>query len=177
MCRSTARSTSRSLETQWFQAPGEALGGRLRHWGRAALELCRVRRGSARIPLRGNPGRVSTGKAPGKESREPDSATTRLSSPSSTIGKASKVVDVVGARGTARLSIGKAPGRVSRELDSAVTRLSSSQLNTGKISRVVGVVGARDTADKSPSPPLPSVNTLQGGGLHDNGFNVYENGF
>ncbi|KAJ1144606.1 hypothetical protein NDU88_010904 [Pleurodeles waltl] len=65
MCRSTARSTSQSLETQRFQAPGEALGGRLRHWGRAALELRRVQRGLARIPLLGNPGRVSTGNAPG----------------------------------------------------------------------------------------------------------------
>ncbi|KAJ1152175.1 hypothetical protein NDU88_004952 [Pleurodeles waltl] len=86
MCHSTARSTSqttRTSETRQFQAPGEALGGRLQHWGRAALELRRVRRGSARIPLRGNPGRVSIGKAPGKESREPDSATTHLSSPSS----------------------------------------------------------------------------------------------
>ncbi|KAJ1188906.1 hypothetical protein NDU88_005662 [Pleurodeles waltl] len=31
----------------------EPPGGRLRHWGRAALELRRARRGSARIPLRG----------------------------------------------------------------------------------------------------------------------------
>ncbi|KAJ1202664.1 hypothetical protein NDU88_006461 [Pleurodeles waltl] len=167
MCRSTVRSptrTTRTSETRQFQAPGEALGGRLRHWGRAALELCRVRRGSARIPLRGNPGRVGTGKFPGKESREPDSTTMRLSSPSLTKGgKASKVVGVVGARGTAKLSTGKAPGKVPGEPDSAVTRLSLSLLNTGKISKVVGVVGARDTADKSPSPPLPSVNTLQEG--------------
>ncbi|KAJ1083461.1 hypothetical protein NDU88_003620 [Pleurodeles waltl] len=76
MCRPAAR----ILETPLFQRPGEAYGGRLRHWGRAALELCRVRRGSARIPLRGNPGRVSTSKAPGKVSREPDSVITRLSS-------------------------------------------------------------------------------------------------
>ncbi|KAJ1116838.1 hypothetical protein NDU88_005043 [Pleurodeles waltl] len=34
------------------QRLGEASGGRLRHWGRAALEIRRVRRGSARIPLR-----------------------------------------------------------------------------------------------------------------------------
>ncbi|KAJ1211658.1 hypothetical protein NDU88_007015 [Pleurodeles waltl] len=39
--------------------------GRLRHWGRAALELRRVRRGSARIPLWGNPGSASTSKVPG----------------------------------------------------------------------------------------------------------------
>ncbi|KAJ1141049.1 hypothetical protein NDU88_007386 [Pleurodeles waltl] len=71
---------ARSLETRLFQRPGEASGVRLRHWGRAALELRRVRRGSARIPLRGNPGRVRTGKAPGKVSRERDSAITRLSS-------------------------------------------------------------------------------------------------
>ncbi|KAJ1084422.1 hypothetical protein NDU88_004570 [Pleurodeles waltl] len=108
MCRSTAHSasrTTRTSETQQIQAPGEALGGRLRHWGRAALELRQVRRGSARIPLWRNPGRVSTGKAPGKEFREPDSATTRFSSPSSTEGgKTSKVVGAVGARGTAKLS-------------------------------------------------------------------------
>ncbi|KAJ1192276.1 hypothetical protein NDU88_001587 [Pleurodeles waltl] len=115
MCHSTAQTS----ETRLFQAPGEAPGGRLRHWGRAALKLRRVRRGSARIPLRGNPGRVSTGKAPGKESQEPDSTTTRLSSPSPNIGKTSKVVGVAGARGTARFSTGKAPGKVSRELDSA----------------------------------------------------------
>ncbi|KAJ1163090.1 hypothetical protein NDU88_003553 [Pleurodeles waltl] len=164
MCRLTARSASRvtrTLETQQIQAPGEVLGGRPRHWGRAALELRRVRRGSARIPLWGNPGRVSTGKAPGKE---PDSATTHLSSPSSSKGgNTSKVVGAVGARGTAKLSISKAPGKVSREFDSAVIRPSLS-LNTGKISKAVGVVGTRDSVDKSPSPPLPSVNTLQGGG-------------
>ncbi|KAJ1137780.1 hypothetical protein NDU88_004176 [Pleurodeles waltl] len=92
MCHSTARIS----ETRLFQAPGEAYGGRLRHWGRAALELRRVRRGSARIPLRGNPGRVSTGKAPGKVSREPDSATTCLSPSSLNTGKTSKVVGVAG---------------------------------------------------------------------------------
>ncbi|KAJ1129732.1 hypothetical protein NDU88_008098 [Pleurodeles waltl] len=167
MCRSTARSASRTprtSETQQIQAPGEVLGGRLRHWGRAALELRQGRKGSARIPLRGNPGRVSTGKAHGKESQEPDSATTRLSSPSSTKGgKTSKVVGAVGASSTVKLSISKAPGKVSRELDSVVTRPFLS-LNTGRISKAVGVVGVRDSVDKSPSPPLPSVNTLQGGG-------------
>ncbi|KAJ1180957.1 hypothetical protein NDU88_006168 [Pleurodeles waltl] len=142
MCRSTARSasrTTRTSETRQIQAPGETLGGRLRHWGRAALELRQVRRGSARIPLRGNPGRVSTGKAPGKESQEPDNATAHFSSPSSTEGgKTSKVVGAVGARGTAKLNTGKAPGKVSRESDNTVTRLSLS-LNTGKISTAVGV--------------------------------------
>ncbi|KAJ1087624.1 hypothetical protein NDU88_000791 [Pleurodeles waltl] len=85
MCRLTPRSASRSpqdLETWQNQAPGEVLGGSLWHWGRAALELRRARKGSARIPLRGNPGRASIGKAPGKESREPDSAATRRFSPS-----------------------------------------------------------------------------------------------
>ncbi|KAJ1119114.1 hypothetical protein NDU88_007300 [Pleurodeles waltl] len=60
------------------QQLGEAPGGRLRHWGRAALELRRVRRGSARIPLRGNLGRASTGKAPGRASQEPGSAATHV---------------------------------------------------------------------------------------------------
>ncbi|KAJ1106000.1 hypothetical protein NDU88_003403 [Pleurodeles waltl] len=55
----------------------EPPGGRLWHWGRAALELRRARRGSARIPLRGNPGNASTSKALGKVSREPGSAVTR----------------------------------------------------------------------------------------------------
>ncbi|KAJ1098007.1 hypothetical protein NDU88_003123 [Pleurodeles waltl] len=94
MCRPTPRLASRSprdSETQQIQAPGEALGGRLRHWGRAALELRWARKGSARIPLRGNPGRASIGKAPGNESREPDSVATRRFSPS-TKGKTSKVV-------------------------------------------------------------------------------------
>ncbi|KAJ1217335.1 hypothetical protein NDU88_004929 [Pleurodeles waltl] len=72
-------------------------GERLRHWGRAALELRRVRRGSARIPLRGNPGRASIGKAPEKVSQEPDSVTTRYSSKFT-----SKVVGVAGARGAYR---------------------------------------------------------------------------
>ncbi|KAJ1185378.1 hypothetical protein NDU88_002171 [Pleurodeles waltl] len=53
---------------------GEASGGRLRHWDRAALELRRVRRGAAWIPLRGNPGRVSTSKVPGRNTQEPGSA-------------------------------------------------------------------------------------------------------
>ncbi|KAJ1197092.1 hypothetical protein NDU88_000954 [Pleurodeles waltl] len=42
MCRSTPRTASRiSLdpETRQTQAPGEVLGGRLRHWGHAALEF------------------------------------------------------------------------------------------------------------------------------------------
>ncbi|KAJ1201208.1 hypothetical protein NDU88_005022 [Pleurodeles waltl] len=98
MCRPAARIS----ETRLFQRPGEASGGRLRHWGRAALELHRVRRGSARIPLWGNPGRVSTGKVPGKVSREPDSAITRLSSSPLNPETASKVVGVAGARGTIR---------------------------------------------------------------------------
>ncbi|KAJ1115005.1 hypothetical protein NDU88_003233 [Pleurodeles waltl] len=59
------------------QRGGEAPGGRLRHWGHAALELHPVRRGSARIPLWGNPGRASTGKVPGRISQEPGSAATR----------------------------------------------------------------------------------------------------
>ncbi|KAJ1088189.1 hypothetical protein NDU88_001348 [Pleurodeles waltl] len=66
----------------------EAPGGRLRHWGRAALELRRVRRGSARIPLRGNPGSASTSKVPGKATREPGSVVTRAFSES--FKKASK---------------------------------------------------------------------------------------
>ncbi|KAJ1208106.1 hypothetical protein NDU88_003495 [Pleurodeles waltl] len=59
MCRPTPRLASRSprdLETRQIQALGEALGGSLRHWGRAALELRRARKGSARIPLRGESG-------------------------------------------------------------------------------------------------------------------------
>ncbi|KAJ1151859.1 hypothetical protein NDU88_004638 [Pleurodeles waltl] len=64
--------------TRADQQLGEAPGGRLRHWGRAALELRRVRRGSMRIPLRGNPGRTSTGKAPGRASQEPGRAATRV---------------------------------------------------------------------------------------------------
>ncbi|KAJ1089457.1 hypothetical protein NDU88_002608 [Pleurodeles waltl] len=163
MCRPTPRLASRiprNSETRQIQAPGEVLAGRLRHWGRAALELRRARKGSARIPLRGNPGRASIGKAPGKESQEPDSAATRLFSPSIK-GKTSKVVGVVGARGTTKFSISKAPGKVSREFDSAVAR-PFSLLNTGGISKVVGVLGVRDSAKKSLSPPLPSVNILQG---------------
>ncbi|KAJ1156159.1 hypothetical protein NDU88_008883 [Pleurodeles waltl] len=56
---------------------GEAPGGRLRHWERALLELRRVRRGAARIPLRVNPSRASTSKVPGRNSQEPGSAATR----------------------------------------------------------------------------------------------------
>ncbi|KAJ1091238.1 hypothetical protein NDU88_004365 [Pleurodeles waltl] len=73
MCWPAADNTG----TRSGRRKGEAPGGRLRHWERAALELRRVRRGSARIPLRGNPGRASTGKAPGRTSQEPDSAATR----------------------------------------------------------------------------------------------------
>ncbi|KAJ1191691.1 hypothetical protein NDU88_001007 [Pleurodeles waltl] len=51
------------------QRGGEAPSGRLWHWERAALELRRVRRGSA--------GRASTGKVPGRVSQEPGSAATR----------------------------------------------------------------------------------------------------
>ncbi|KAJ1141649.1 hypothetical protein NDU88_007977 [Pleurodeles waltl] len=98
MCRPTAR----VLETRLLQRPGEAPGERLRHWGRAALELRRVRRCSARIPLRGNAGRVSTSKAPGKVSREPDSSITRLSSSPSTPEAPSKVVGIAGPRGATR---------------------------------------------------------------------------
>ncbi|KAJ1205204.1 hypothetical protein NDU88_000639 [Pleurodeles waltl] len=95
MCRPVARNS----ESRLFQRPEEASGERLWHWGRAVLELRRVRGGSARIPLRGNPGRASIGKAPEKVSREPDSVTTRRSSNPEF---ASKVVSVAGARGTTR---------------------------------------------------------------------------
>ncbi|KAJ1205256.1 hypothetical protein NDU88_000691 [Pleurodeles waltl] len=161
MCRPTLRLASRSprdSETQQIQAPGKALGGRLRHWGRAALELHRARKGSARIPLRGNPGRASIGKAPGKESREPDSAATRRFSPS-TKGKTGKVAGAVEARSITKFSINKAPGKVFR--DSAVAR-SFSLLNTGGISKVAEALGVRDSAKKSLSPSLPSANILQG---------------
>ncbi|KAJ1138979.1 hypothetical protein NDU88_005358 [Pleurodeles waltl] len=95
MCRPVAR----NAESRLLLRPGEASGERLQHWGRAALELRRVRRGSARIPLRGSPGRASIGKAPEKVSREPDSVSTHISSnPEFT----SKVVGVAGARGTYR---------------------------------------------------------------------------
>ncbi|KAJ1193615.1 hypothetical protein NDU88_002911 [Pleurodeles waltl] len=70
---------ARDAESRPLLRPGEASSERIRHWGRAALELRRVRRGSARIPLRGNPGRASIGKAPEKVSQEPDSVTTRFS--------------------------------------------------------------------------------------------------
>ncbi|KAJ1127843.1 hypothetical protein NDU88_006236 [Pleurodeles waltl] len=76
-------------ETRLVQRLGEAPSGRLRHWGRAALELRRVRRGSARIPLWGNLGRASTSKAPGRVSREPGSAVTRAVS-------ANKAIDIAG---------------------------------------------------------------------------------
>ncbi|KAJ1115748.1 hypothetical protein NDU88_003970 [Pleurodeles waltl] len=161
MCRPTPCSASRSpqdSETRQNQAPGEVLGGRLRHWGRAALELRRARKGSARIPLWGNPGRASIGKAPRKESREPDSAATRRFSPS-TKGKTSKVAGAVEARSITKFSINKAPGKVSR--DSAVAR-SFSLLNTGGISKVAEALGVRDSAKKKLSPSLPSVNILQG---------------
>ncbi|KAJ1190431.1 hypothetical protein NDU88_007169 [Pleurodeles waltl] len=52
---------------------GAEPGGRLRHWVRATLELSRVRRGAARIPLRGNPSRASTSKVPGRNSQVPGS--------------------------------------------------------------------------------------------------------
>ncbi|KAJ1091243.1 hypothetical protein NDU88_004370 [Pleurodeles waltl] len=78
--------------------PDEAPGGRLRHWGRAALEPSRARRGSARIPLRGNPGNTSTGKAPGKTSRELGSAVIRA--PFDLLRRASETV--AGASGKAR---------------------------------------------------------------------------
>ncbi|KAJ1166398.1 hypothetical protein NDU88_006802 [Pleurodeles waltl] len=80
--------------------PEEAAGGRLRHWGRAALELCRARRGSARIPLRGNPINASTGKAPGKTSRELGSAVIRASL--DVPRRASEKVAGAGASGKAR---------------------------------------------------------------------------
>ncbi|KAJ1144319.1 hypothetical protein NDU88_010619 [Pleurodeles waltl] len=107
---------------------------------------------------KGLPGRASIGKAPGKESREPDSAATRRFSPS-TKGKTSKVAGAVEARSITKLSINKAPGKVSR--DSAVAR-SFSLLNTGGISKVAEALGVRDSAKKSLSPSLPSVNILQG---------------
>ncbi|KAJ1138705.1 hypothetical protein NDU88_005086 [Pleurodeles waltl] len=66
-----------NAETRSSRQRGEAPGGRLRHWERAVLELRRVRRSSARIPLRGNPGRASTGKDPRRTSQEPGSAATR----------------------------------------------------------------------------------------------------
>ncbi|KAJ1171379.1 hypothetical protein NDU88_003242 [Pleurodeles waltl] len=50
------------IQSASLEEEGEAPGGRLRHWKRAALELRRVRRGAARIPLWGNPGRISTSK-------------------------------------------------------------------------------------------------------------------
>ncbi|KAJ1166111.1 hypothetical protein NDU88_006520 [Pleurodeles waltl] len=80
--------------------PDEASGGRLRHWGRAALELCRARRGSARIPIRGNPGNASTSKAPGKTSRELGSAVIRA--PFDIPRRAIEKVAGAGASGKAR---------------------------------------------------------------------------
>ncbi|KAJ1093154.1 hypothetical protein NDU88_006262 [Pleurodeles waltl] len=97
-------------------------------------------------------------KAPGKESREPDSVATRRFSPS-TKGKTSKVAGAVEARSITKFSINKAPGKVFR--DSAVAR-SFSLLNTGGISKVAEALGVRDSAKKSLSPSLPSVNILQG---------------
>ncbi|KAJ1185730.1 hypothetical protein NDU88_002517 [Pleurodeles waltl] len=77
-----------------FEEEGEASGGRPRHWDRAALELRRVRRGAARIPLRGNPGRISTSKVPGRNSQEPGSAVMRAKQ---TAGKeAAEAVEPVG---------------------------------------------------------------------------------
>ncbi|KAJ1217497.1 hypothetical protein NDU88_005091 [Pleurodeles waltl] len=84
---------------------GEASGGRLRHWERAALELCRVRRGAARIPPRGNPGTVSASKVPGRNTQEPGSAVSRTKQ--ATAGKEA-VEAVEPASGSARQSGGVA---------------------------------------------------------------------
>ncbi|KAJ1097082.1 hypothetical protein NDU88_002209 [Pleurodeles waltl] len=88
------------LESRSRCNPDEAPSGRLRHWGRAALELRRARRGSARIPLRGNPGNASTGKAPRKTSRELGSAVIRA--PFDIPRRASEKVAGAGASGKAR---------------------------------------------------------------------------
>ncbi|KAJ1177168.1 hypothetical protein NDU88_002430 [Pleurodeles waltl] len=65
------------IQSASLEEEGEASGRRLRHWERATLEPRRVRRGAARILLRGNPGRISTSKVPGRNSQEPGSAVTR----------------------------------------------------------------------------------------------------
>ncbi|KAJ1192688.1 hypothetical protein NDU88_001994 [Pleurodeles waltl] len=91
MCRPAAA----ILESRPLRDSGKASGRRLRHWGRAVLELRRVRRGSARIPLWGNQGSASTGKVPGKVSREPGSAVTRTFSEN--FGAVSKEVGIAGA--------------------------------------------------------------------------------
>ncbi|KAJ1208925.1 hypothetical protein NDU88_004304 [Pleurodeles waltl] len=70
---------AKSAGTRSTRQRGEAPRGRLRHWERATLELRRVRRGAARIPLWGNPSRASTSKVPGRNSQEPGSAATRAS--------------------------------------------------------------------------------------------------
>ncbi|KAJ1107070.1 hypothetical protein NDU88_004467 [Pleurodeles waltl] len=87
-------------ESRSRSSPDEAPIGRLRHWGRAALELRQARRGSARIPLRGNPGNASIGKAPGKTSRELGSAVIRASL--DVPRRASEKVAGAGASGKAR---------------------------------------------------------------------------
>ncbi|KAJ1104916.1 hypothetical protein NDU88_002324 [Pleurodeles waltl] len=102
MCRPAAL----NLETRPLRGSGEASGRRLRHWGRAVLELRRVRRGSARIPLRGNPGSASTSKVPGKVSQEPGSAVTRALS--ANFEAASKPVGIAGA-GTSLCEEDKSP--------------------------------------------------------------------
>ncbi|KAJ1180293.1 hypothetical protein NDU88_005515 [Pleurodeles waltl] len=85
---------------------GEASGGRLRHWDRATLELRRVCRGAAWIPLRGNPGRVSASKIPGRNTQEPGRAVMRTKQ--ATAGKEA-VEAVEHAGGSARQSEGLQP--------------------------------------------------------------------
>ncbi|KAJ1188212.1 hypothetical protein NDU88_004975 [Pleurodeles waltl] len=75
MCLSAFGATGNQLTS--LEEEGEASGGRPRHWECAALELRRVRRGAARIPLRGNSGRISTSNVPGRNSQEPGSVVTR----------------------------------------------------------------------------------------------------
>ncbi|KAJ1170045.1 hypothetical protein NDU88_001926 [Pleurodeles waltl] len=72
MCLSAFGGTG--IRSALLEKEGEAPGGRLRHWERAALELRRVCRGAARIPLRGYLSRISTSKVPGRNSQEPGSA-------------------------------------------------------------------------------------------------------
>ncbi|KAJ1088012.1 hypothetical protein NDU88_001171 [Pleurodeles waltl] len=155
----------RDAESRPLLRPGEASGERLRHWGRAALELRRVRRGSARIPLRGNPGRASIGKAPEKVSQEPDSVTTRYSSnpnPEFT----SKVVGVTGARGAYRQGDKSSPPpqtsvNALQDLEDPPGRCRTNPETRSPNSERLDNLSYRWEYDYSHGPPVRKLKTVQ----------------
>ncbi|KAJ1152985.1 hypothetical protein NDU88_005757 [Pleurodeles waltl] len=149
---------------------GEAPGGRLRHWERAAVELRLVHRGAARIPLRWNPSRASTSKVPRRNTQEPGSAATRMKQAAKKEDKILSVENVDSRAPSSGFNIADSTELIAindlakESNESRCSAYDKTNINTSTLNKMGFITNFHDTSHLKPSskfnPPLPNGNLI-----------------